>query len=262
MSVKTRLFLILFLPGMLGIVSFLLVDLSVFLELVPAASASDIPAITPAFKILSLIQPSILLLAAVLIGMALAPKVGLSAPMAESLATGGRWLPPLKPQIVPGLLGGLIAGLWVVVTAAVVKPFIMPQALERIERFIAVLPIPTRLFYGGITEELLLRWGFMTLVVWIVWRVLQRRSPKPATRCFVLAILFSSFIFALGHIPIAILVVGELTVAVTLFVVIANSAFGLVASYLYWKHGLEAAIIAHMLGHVVMAIASYAGAYF
>lgn len=262
MSVKTRLFLILFLPGIVGIVSFLLVDLSVLLELVPAASGSDIPAITPAFKILSLIQPSIILLAAVLIGITLAPKVGLSATVAESLATGGRWFPALRPQVVPGLCGGLIGGLCVLATSAVFKPFIAPQALERIARFTALVPIPTRLLYGGITEELLLRWGFMTLVVWIAWRVLKKGSLKPATLCFVLAILLSSFVFALGHLPIASLVVGELTVAVTLFVVIANSAFGLVAGYLYWQHGLEAAIIAHMLGHVVLAVASYAGAYF
>jgi hypothetical protein len=45
-------------------------------------------------------------------------------------------------------------------------------------------------------------------------------------------------------------------------VIVANSVFGIVAGYLYWKFGLESAIIAHILGHVVLALASYAGAYF
>jgi hypothetical protein len=55
---------------------------------------------------------------------------------------------------------------------------------------------------------------------------------------------------------------GETSVPVILFVIVANSVFGIVAGYLYWKFGLESAIIAHILGHVVLALASYAGAYF
>jgi membrane protease YdiL (CAAX protease family) len=80
--------------------------------------------------------------------------------------------------------------------------------------------------------------------------------------CFVLAILISSFIFGLGHLPVAVFLIPETTLALVLFVIVANSAFGLVAGYLYWKYGLEAAIIAHMLCHVLLATASYAGAYF
>jgi membrane protease YdiL (CAAX protease family) len=35
--------------------------------------------------------------------------------------------------------------------------------------------------------------------------------------------------------------------------------FGVIAGYLYWKKGLEAAIIAHMMAHVVMVMAIYFG---
>ncbi len=54
----------------------------------------------------------------------------------------------------------------------------------------------------------------------------------------------------------------EATHALTLFVIVGNSAFGLIAGYLYWKKGLESAMLAHMLAHVVMFTASYFGAYF
>ncbi len=33
--------------------------------------------------------------------------------------------------------------------------------------------------------------------------------------------------------------------------------FALIAGYLYWKKGLEAAIVAHMLAHVVIVTAVY-----
>jgi len=39
------------------------------------------------------------------------------------------------------------------------------------------------------------------------------------------------------------------------FIVLANSFFGLVAGYLYWRKGLEAAIIAHMSAHIVFIAA-------
>jgi membrane protease YdiL (CAAX protease family) len=58
------------------------------------------------------------------------------------------------------------------------------------------------------------------------------------------------------------LLVPQATAALIVFVVAANSLFGLIAGYLYWKKGLESAMIAHMLAHVVMLTASYFGAYF
>ena len=54
----------------------------------------------------------------------------------------------------------------------------------------------------------------------------------------------------------------EATFALTLYVIVANSVFGLIAGYLYWKRGLESAMLAHMLAHVVMLTASHFGAYF
>lgn len=260
-NVKTRLFLILFFTGMTGTLSLLLLDLNAMMALVPVQDQSDV-AITPLIRILSLIQPAVLLAAAVLIGVTLAPKVGLSAPLAESLATGARSFAPLKPQIVPGLLGSLAGALSVVLSSVIVTPFLTSQTLDRIHNFLGLMPLPTRLLFGGITEELLLRWGFMTLLVWIAWRVLQKGAGKPTSTHFILAILISSVVFAVGHLPTAVVVVGEASIALVLFVIVANSLFGMVAGYLYWKYGLESAMIAHIFGHVVLALASYAGAYF
>ena len=256
---KRRLFLILFLLGFAGVLSILLIDLSALAALIPAA---DPPPITPAIKILSLIQPAVLVGVAVLIGVALAPKIGLSAPAAEALAAGEQVLPALRPQLIPGVLGGVIGALAILVTHAVFKPLLTAETVERISRFGSLLPIPTRLLYGGLTEEVLIRWGLMTLLVWIVWRLFQKRLDKPTSVCFVVAILVSSILFGLGHIPIASVVLPQITLVVVLFVIIANSAFGVVAGYLYWKYGLESAMIAHVLCHVVLAVASRVGAYF
>ena len=262
LSIKTRLFLILFLAGFAGVLSFLLVDLSALVALVPISPGSERPNITPVFKILSLIQPTVLLAVAVLAGVLLAPKVGLTAPFAESLAAGRRAAPKLRPQLVPGVLGALIGGSAILLTAVIVKPFLTAETIELTEKFSRLLPMPTRLLYGGITEELLMRWGLMTFFAWVVWRLFQRRSDRPTRVSYIVAILLSSLLFGLGHLPVAIVVLGQPTVALVVFVIVANSAFGIVAGYLYWKYGLESAMIAHMLGHVVLALGTYAGVYF
>ena len=260
-GVKTRMFLVLFLAGFAGVVSLLLLDLAAVAALFPAP-AESLPRITPAIKLLGLVQPTVLLAVAVLVGVVLAPKVGLSAPVAEALVTRQPVVPAFRPQLVPGVLGGVVGGALVLLSAAVFKPFLTAETLARISQFTRLLPLPTRFLYGGITEELLLRWGLMTLFVWIAWRLFQKARSKPTTACFVIAILISAFIFALGHLPAAVVLLGEPTAAVVLFVIVANSAFGIVAGYLYWKYGLESAMVAHALGHVILATASYAGAYF
>lgn len=262
MRYKTRLFLILFSAGMAGVFSILLVDLAALVASLPIPARTEIPPITPAIKLLSLIQPAVLVAVAVLVGVALAHKVGLSSPAAEAAASGRRVAPALKPQIVPGLVGGLAGGVAVVVAALLVKPFLSPETVTRISAFGKLVPLPTRLLYGGITEELLLRWGLMTLLVWASWRLLQRREGGPKPAYFVGAILVSSLVFGVGHLPVAFMILPEVTAALTLYVIVANSVFGLIAGYLYWKKGLESAMLAHMLAHVCMHAAGYFGAYF
>lgn len=260
-STKTRLFLILFFPGLVGIVSTLLIDLSALVALIP--DTTNIPTITPALKLLSLVQPTLILAVAVLIGIALAPRVGLSAPAAEALAAGRDTFTALKSQLVPGVIGGIVGGLCVVLISFLSRPFLLPVTIDRISRFTELAPLAMRLLYGGLTEELLLRWGFMTLVVWAAWRVLQKGQNVPTKPYFVGGILLSSLVFGAGHLPVGYMLLPDsFSLALVLFIVFANSAFGVVAGYLYWKRGLECAMIAHMLCHLVLAVASSAGAYF
>ena len=262
MSFRTRLFFILWAAGLAGVFSVLLIDLPALVALLPAWAKAEAPQITPVIKLLSLIQPSILLALAVLAGVALAHRVGLSSPAAEAAASGGPVWPALKPQIAPGIIGGLLGGGSIVAVTFVAKPSLPAGTEERVAAFGRLVPVPTRLLYGGVTEELLLRWGLMTLLVWTTWRLLQKREGTPKPAYVVGAILISSLVFGVGHLPIAYLILPEVNVALTLYVVAANSVFGLIAGYLYWKRGLESAVMAHMLAHVVMLTASYFGAYY
>jgi membrane protease YdiL (CAAX protease family) len=113
------------------------------------------------------------------------------------------------------------------------------------------LPIYARVLYGGITEELLLRWGLMTTLVWLMWRFLQRRHGVPRAGYVWLAICISALLFGVGHLPIASMLADELSGSAVAYVVGTNAAFGLLFGFLFWRHGLESAMIAHATAHVV-----------
>ena len=259
MKFKTRLFVILWLAGMAGVLSFLLVDLSALLANLPVTAQTEMPFPLFVAKLLSIIQTTVLLSIAVLLGVALAQRVGLSSPVAEAFAGRGNLLAAFKPQIVPGLIGGLVGGIAIPLTWLGWIPYLPATFVTRAERLNRSLPFPTRLLYGGIVEELLLRWGVMTLLVWLAWRLLQKGQGKPRRVWFLIAIIISSIVFGVGHLPLVHALAVDFTVAIVGYIVVANSLFGFIAGYLYWKRGLEAAIIAHMLAHVVIVTAIYLG---
>ncbi len=252
---RSKLFGILWLAGMAGVLSVLLIDLSVVLANLPATAGSELPFHPLLIKLLSLIQPTILLSIAVFIGFQLAHRIGLSAPAAEALARGDSFFSALKPQVPPGVIAGFIAGVVILSSYLLFRPILPTIFVTRAERLNSSMPFLTRLLYGGITEELLLRWGLMTLLVWAAWRICQRGRGTPRAIFFVSAIVISSVVFGIGHLPLVKALEVDFTLPIVAFIVLANSLFGLIAGYLYWQKGLEAAIIAHMSTHIVIITA-------
>lgn len=259
MASNTRFFLVLWLAGMAGVLSFLLVDISALIAALPLPEGASPPELPPPalLKPLMMIQPTVLVSLAVLIGIWLAPKVGLNAPVARALAERAPIMPALKPQIIPGVIAGVASGVAIVGIWVTAKPFLPEEFVTRALEFNNFIPHAVRVLYGGLTEEILLRWGLMTFLVWLQWRVFQRGDGPPRGIYFVAAIFVSAVIFGLGHLPIASLLAGALTAPIVAYVVAANSLFGIVAGFLYWRRGLEAAMLAHIFAHVVLVIAIY-----
>jgi len=259
MAPNTRLFVILWIAGMAGVLSFLLVDLSALIAALPLPEGTPPPELPPPalLKLVAIIQPTVLTSLAVVIGIWLAPKVGLHAPAAEAFAEGKPIFPGLKPQIVPGVVAGLLSGVAIVGVWVIAKPFMAEEFVTRAQEFNKFIPHAVRIFYGGFTEEILLRWGLMTFLVWLLWRVIQRDGGEPKGIFVIAAILISAVVFGIGHLPIASALAGGLTMPIVLYVVTANSLFGVVAGFLYWRRGLEAAMLAHMFAHVVLIAAIY-----
>lgn len=239
---RWRLGLALWLLGMPGVVA-------VVWSLLPplAASQALLPVPLWAVLLLSGLQTAVMLALAVAVGVVLGPQVGLAAPVLSALLAGERRTPGADRRwLLAGLWGGAAGGAWILALST-----LAPEGLRATHPASDAVTVLVKLLYGGITEELLVRWGLMTLLLWLAWRVVQRGRGVPRTTPVMLAVGASAVLFALGHLPAAQAMAGELTLPVVAFVVVGNTALGLLAGWLFVRRGLEAAITAHVLAHAV-----------
>jgi membrane protease YdiL (CAAX protease family) len=112
-------------------------------------------------------------------------------------------------------------------------------------------------FYGGILEELLLRWGFMSLLVWIGWRVVQRGQGTPRPWLVWTAIVLAALLFGIGHLP-ALAALVEPTPLLIVRTVLLNALGGVIFGWLFWRRSLEVAMVAHAAFHVGLFVLNVA----
>jgi len=236
---RWKLVALLTVAGLPGVIAIALLALPLMVD------ESTAPAPLATLQIASMVQGLLFVAVAALIGTPLAARVGLHAPALSAVLAGERATGILGTQLRPGVVGGLLG-------AAIIIGFhgFAPPELTAIQTEVSI-PILARVLYGGITEEILVRWGLMTLLAWLVWRVLQRGRGTPADFVIWIAIGLSAIVFGVSHLPAVAASSVPLTAAIALYVTFGNALFGLVAGWLFWRKGLEAAIIAHSLAHVL-----------
>lgn len=209
---------------------------------------SKTPVPLETLQVASAVQGAVLVLIAALVGASLAPRVGLASPTAYAIASRGNVLNALKPQVVPGLVGGALGAIVILGFYA-----FAPESLKAIQPS-TPLPLVVRVLYGGITEEVLVRWGLMTVLVWVACRVLMSGLQKPSAGIIWGAIAISALVFGLSHLPSVAQSLSGLTPYLAAYITLGNAFFGVIAGYLFWRYGLEAAAIAHVSAHVLAFI--------
>jgi CAAX prenyl protease-like protein len=251
---RRRQFLALFALGFVGV-------LSLAPAIAPLIASKPLPPDAPQLPVgvlvaLSLVQPTVLMAIGVAIGLRLAPLLGLRSYIADAVATGA----PIWPRFqrdVPIALAVAVAQMAVTLPLELAfRPF-MGEAWRRLEEAENPLGTPltaliSGMLYGGITEELMIRWGVMSLFAWLVWRLAGRPTEAPP-RSWIMwtAILVSAILFGLGHLPVLSGLV-PLTPVVVVRTVLLNALAGIAFGWLFWQRSLEAAMVAHATGHVIL----------
>lgn len=212
--------------------------------------AADAPLPPLALRALSLVQPAILTALALAVGAALAPRVGLGAPLIDAALAGRPVGLLLRRQLPTAVIGAAVVAAILLAYQQFVAPALTEGSAAGARLAAFELPLVTRLLYGGIVEEVMTRWGLVSLFVWLLAR---RRDPVPAT-AYWLAIALAAALFAAGHLPALFLAAGDPPLGLVAAVLAGNFVPGLVFGWLYWRRGIEAAIVAHAGAHALVAL--------
>jgi membrane protease YdiL (CAAX protease family) len=233
--------------GLIAIVPSVVALISRQLEQMSNPPSLSLPALTA----LSMIQPTVLLAGAVAAGAALAPRLGLRSHLVAKVVADKPLFLALRSDLPLAAAAGALSYVAIAAGDLAFRPFVGEslQAAARSLSGLTVWSVLGAVLYGGITEELLLRWGLMTLVAWIGWRVVQRGHALPRPAIMWTAILLSAIIFGLGHLPATAALV-PLTPTVIARAVVLNGIGGVIFGWLYWRRSLEAGMIAHASFHV------------
>ena len=107
------------------------------------------------------------------------------------------------------------------------------------------------LLVGGIIEEIMMRLFFMSLIVFIISKILKKKEIP--TIVFVIANIIATLLFAAGHLP-STAISTTLTPIIVVRCFLFNGGIGLAFGYLYRKYNIRYAMISHGLSHLIADI--------
>lgn len=244
-----KLFWVLVLSCLLGIGAALPYLYALFPGMVARAALSmPLPVLVTA----QLMQSTIIFGGIVALGILLARKVGIEAPILHGwlYRTGVRF--PAGWLRIPLLWGLAIGVALFVLYLLVFRPFIPEWPLQKE----AALPVWQRFlvcFYGAINIELLMRFFLLSLFLWVLKKITGGATPRPGAGIFWAANVSVAVIYALAHIPAAKSLM-TLTPIVLAAVLLPTGIFSLAFGYLTWNRGIEAAMLAHFSSDLIARV--------
>ena len=174
-------------------------------------------------------------------GYIIADKIGLIRPF--QLA---------KKETLITLLAGAIGGITISADAFTFAKWIpeLSKTYETSNTFDAPTWIAS-ILYGGIIEEVMMRLFLMSLLALIGWKLFCRKEDTIPERVLVISNIIVGAVFAAGHLPSTAQMIGHLTPMLIFRSFLLNGTFGIVFGRLYRKYGIQYAMLAHMLAHIV-----------
>ena len=207
--------------------------------------------ITPKIIFLGAIQNLALFAIAIFVGLLLSKRIGMGLPILQGVLEGKNQTKEFKSILLPSISLGILAGVLIVLLSI---PFdkLIPD-FQILKESTAAWKALLASFYGGIAEEVLLRLFLVSLFVWIIWKIKKDKDGSPTALGIWLSIILASVFFGLGHLP-ATAQITSLTGIVIARAIILNGIGGIIFGWLYWKKGLESAIIAHFSTDIVLHV--------
>lgn len=200
--------------------------------------------------LISVVQATLLVGLAAGIGGATAQQVGFRAPVfTAALGKGSVWA-ALEPQLVPAAAVSIFgSAVFLLAYYGFFRPRLGEQTVTAMDGLRQELGIVGRVLYGGVAEEVLARWGLMSLITWIGLQLVGNVSAPLIWT----AIVVSGILFGLGHLPSYLGAGCRNTPMFLSTMVFLNLWASLIFGWLFWQYGLEAAMLSHVLFHLFWA---------
>lgn len=243
-----RLFWLLLFAAIAGAGAAIPLTLEVFQPLMKSGQPLPLP--LPIIIALGIAQNLILLSVAIGVGLFAAGKLGLGAPLLHAWLYGEQPKQSVRASVGSGVLVGIVVGAVVLAPLLIAAPYLPGLPLVSAGRAALWKRVITG-FYGGIDEEILTRLFLLSLFAWLGNKIFRQREAGLSARVFWIANIVVAILFGLGHLPSASLVM-HITPAVVVFALLLNGIPALTFGFLYWRRGLESAMIAHFCADFVV----------
>lgn len=218
-----------------------------------------LPIPLPILIVLQIIQNALLFGVLTAAGLFFADRIGLGAPVLESKLTGKSVTDKVRAILPISVLFGLVASLLIIGLDVFIFQSAMLKELGDRAGELSQNMQPAAWkgflasFYGGIVEELLLRLFLMSLLAWIGSFISRTSDGKPTSVVFWVANIAAAVLFGLGHLP-ATAFIMPLTPLIVTRAIVLNGVAGIFFGWLYWKRGLESAMISHFSADIVLHV--------
>ena len=189
----------------------------------------------------------------ILVGLRLQNRTGLNAPILNGMVYHKTRVHISKKWLINSMVVAIIGSLIVILLDLFVFHPLMEAATDQLaspnwwQGLLASI-------YGGVTEEIMLRLFGMTLIVWVLAWITKKQKGDIPNNFYYIAIFLVAILFGLGHLPAAAQVFSGLSAVIVIRTMVLNGLLGLWFGYLYWKRGLEYAIIAHMSADIFLHV--------
>jgi len=255
-SFNWKLFLILWLGAVFGSIAVIPYTLTLQSEMLQSL---ELPMPLPVLFTLQILQGAVLLGIITALGLLLANRIGLGAPILESMLQKESVTEKIKSILPVSIILGVIAGLLIIgLDVLVFQPLLVQELGEQINAISENIQPPAwqgflASFYGGIAEEILLRLFFMSLLAWLGSFIIKPINGKANTTVLWIANILAAIVFGLGHLPTASMIF-PLTTLVVIRIILLNSIGGIIFGWLYQTRGLESSMIAHFSTDIVLHV--------
>src|SRR5688572_321257 len=255
-SFNWKLFLILWLGAVFGSIAVIPYTLTLQTEMLQSL---ELPMPLPVLLAIQITQGTVLLGIITALGLLLANRIGLGAPILESMLQKESVTEKIKNILPVSIISGVIAGLLIIgLDVLVFQPLLVQELGEQISAISENIQPPAwqgflASFYGGIAEEILLRLFFMSLLAWLGSFIIKPINGKANTTVLWISNILAALVFGLGHLPTASMIF-PLTTLIVIRIILLNSVGGIIFGWLYQTRGLESSMIAHFSTDIVLHV--------